>query len=449
MKTARRFPAALLAAVLALLLSACYEKAGVSAGGEGAGFRQVDESLFQKHLRQSGSADIDDICETDAGFYFISDLGPGLKFRLYYMDRASKRVTVLCAKPDCDHTDGTCNAMIDGFCLWTDGEKLYFARSEHAGEGSEWRDLGKRVYSEELDGTGRREVMSLELAPVNGRALSSFDRPAYHKGTLYFVYNGAVYAVPLDGDIEDARRIWGEDYSDGASSGGYSAVDPEEPHYELWADGDFIYFMVNVTQPDGTQKDTLFAYNTADKRAYQVWQTPDAEEVGTWETTGVSVSRWYVLDGTIYFYLSGGDFWRSDLETGETVRLADTHEKTLYGTAVFSDDYMCLLNDHPIINLATGEYWLGVGLHEGGDTVFVYTLDGELTGELPLDSLSARLGKINGYSLLFCDGENVYFNADAGYMSEPVNGASHKLQNNLLCCVNIKSGEITEIYNWQ
>lgn len=443
----RELPAALLAALLALALAGCGREgtklptgpAGgedlrdpslASRGGETPPWEDVDTSAFQKNMHQSRNGDLRDICETREGYYLNCDLGPGLKFRLYYLDKATQRVAVLCGKPDCGHSDpDACDALVDALGLWTDGERLYYTRSERGG--------GKRVFSEALNGTGRREVMDLGAA--------AYDRPIFHRGEVYFVSGGVLYAVKPGGDLTDARRIWGRDYTSDGPTGGYGAYDPSEPHYTLWADGDALYFMVNVPQEDGTQRDTLFSCPLEGGEAERVWATPDREDVGEWETTGVSVSQWYVANGSIYFYLSGGDFWKTDLTTGETVKLADTHEKTQYGSAVFSDDYLCLLNDRPMANPFDGTLLVGVPLHEGGDTVFVYDLEGTLLRELSLE----KLGPVNGFTLLLCDGENLYFNVDAGHMSDPVNGVSQKVQNNILCCVNIDTGEITEIYNWQ
>ncbi len=427
MKTAKRPLAALLAALLPLTLAACQK------GGLDIPAAQTVSDEFQKNMHQSRGGDLDGICETQEGFYFNCDLGPGLKFRLYYMDKATGRVTVLCARPDCGHSDpDTCGALVDVLGLWTDGARLYYVRAERGGE--------KRVFSQTMSGTERREVMDL------GKA--AYDRPIYHRGEVYFVLNGSLYAVTLGGDPGDARLIYGRDSAAGTPDGGYAAYDPAQPHYTLWADGDTLYFMVNVTRQDGTQRDTLFSCPLSGGEAEQVWETPGKETVGEWETTGVSVSQWYVTNGFIYFYLSGGDFWKSDLTTGETVKLADTTDKTLYGSAVFSDDRLCLLNDRPLSNPFDGTLMVGAPFHQGGDTVYVYDLEGALLKELSLGPLTERRGTVNGFTLLFCDRENLYFNMDAGRMSEK-NGVSGKEQNNVLCRVNIDTGQITEIYSWQ
>ena len=462
MKTTKRLISALLAALLAISLTACDKDSGNDGGkadipttqtGDGGGkvdipATQTGSDDFQKNMHQSNAGDIDSICETETGYYF-QYYGVIYTGALFYIDKGTNKATILCGKPDCDHMGDDCNSKANAFSLWCNGERLYYAYSDQETENGEFVDHGKRVRSLGFDGTGRREVLDLELTEVNGISLSSFDSPIYHRGNIYFIYNCVLYSVPLEGNIQDAKRIWGEDYSDGTSSGGMTMHDPDRPRFELWADGKYVYFMVNQKQSNGTAKDTLFSYAFETGEVKKVWETPDAAQVGEWETTGVEVSQWYVTNGCIYFYLSGGDFWRSDLESGETVKLADTHDKTLYGSATFSDQYMCLMNNGPQPNPATGEFFWGSSLRVGGDTIFVYDLDGNLVTELSLDALNSEIGEISACDIVFCSGNSIYFTVDAGKMSAPVNGFSSKINNEFLCCVNIETGEITQICNWK
>ncbi len=144
----------------------------------------------------------------------------------------------------------------------------------------------------------------------------------------------------------------------------------------------------------------------------QVWVTPDEETAGEWEETGVSVSQWYVTGGIIYFYLSGGDMWKTELSTGKTEKLADTHEKTQYGSAVFSDEVMCLLNDVPKDSADSTEVKPnGAIRHYGGDTIYVYALDGTLKKEISLQQVREDLGDSYSIDMLCCDGTDVYFDA--------------------------------------
>lgn len=249
-------------------------------------------------------------------------------------------------------------------------------------------------------------------------------------------------ACPWAGDIEkDAEAIWGEKAED---TGMY--INTSAPAYSLWADGDTVYFMVGLETKDGTRKDVLFAYDPEARKVEQVWETPDKEEVGEWITTGVEVSQWYILNGSIYFYLSGGDFWKTDLSTGNTEKLADTHEKTKYGSAVFSDDYLCLMNDTPE-DVDGMQYSIVGGMdYIGGDTLYIYKLDGSFVKEISLQSLYDSIDGLEHCMLVMCDGNEVYFVADASQWGQRVDGVAGKIWDQTLWCANIETGEVSQIF---
>lgn len=436
----KRLLAAALAAILTFSLAACGENSSTptqsaNLPSAGSGGDSVLGTDFQKNMHQTASTEISYLCETENGYYFQYDAFA------YYIDKATKTATILCAKPDCAHNDNTCNAWI--FCtgLSYSGGKLYFPNNDYVLNNGTYTNYGIRLYSVDLDGTNRSAVQSLEFTP-GGDTSPYITSPIIHRGNVYFVYSGVLYGIPLGDEIENAAAIYGEEIA--GSTSGSTVIDSSSIQYQLWADGDDLYFMTNVKQSGGTYKDTLFAYDTVNKEVTQVWQTPDAAEVGEWERTSVAVSQWYVMDSYLYFYLSGGDMWRTDLETGKHEKLASTSERTKYGAAVFSEQYMCLLNDAP-----TNAVGLGGGIpHTGGDTIYVYGLDGTFVKELSLAALSEYADEIEHCEMLFCSGDEIYFLADAGAWSDPVNGVSTRDIDLILCCVSIDSGEITQIYRW-
>ncbi len=413
----------LLAALLTLSLTACQKEVGGKADMPAV---QTASGDFQKNMRQSKYFYITDMCETEDGVIFDRD---GF---LYYLDKEEKRATILCAKPDCPHTGKDCNAKLNTRGMWSCGDRLYCVTYTDGGNG------GKLVTSMERDGTGRRDVQELLFAP--GGSQSSYDRPVFYGGDVYYVYNDVLYRVPLGGKKEDAQALWGEDAGNG--NDGPFLFTGNELHLTLWPDGEFVYFMANLEQSDGTYKDTLFAYGIKDRQVRQVWATPEEAEVGAWDTAGVSVSAWYVLDGTIYFYLAGNGFWRSSLTGGGTELLAATGDKAAYGTVLFSDDYMCLLNDLPGDRVGRIE-------NEGGDAIFVYGLDGTLQKELPLAALFDEVPGIAGFAPLFISHHELYFIADAGAWGDIVNGTQYKAKQDILCVLNLDTGAITQIYTWQ
>ena len=433
MKTTKRLISALLAVLLTLTLAACNKDTDVNIPTS-----QNASNDFQKNMHQSTSDSLRIVTETDDGFY-IQLKGA----YVYYIEKETKAITILCGKPECEHKDKTCNANLHVGAFWAAGDKLYFTNSDYIMENGSYVNYGLRLYSVDPDGTNRSVVQKLQFTP-GGDTSSWAPQPIQHRGFVYFPYSGILYAMPLGGDIEkDAVAIWGEESEDTGMSFNLSA-----PAYTLWADGDFMYFMVtNLEQSDGTRKETLFAYNTTDKSVEQVWQVPDADEVGEWTTTGVSVSQWYIMDGYIYFYLSGGDFWRSNLESGKTEKLADTHEKTKYGKAIFSDNYLFLLNSTPEDEGGTSYSIVGGQHYIGGDTIYVYGLDGKFVKEVSLKPLYQELAGLETCYPVFCSGTDIYFVADASTKVWSGNVGTMDW-NRILCCVNIETGEITQIYNW-
>lgn len=434
MKTIKRLLTALLATLLTFSLAACNNDGG---GKVDIPTTQTAGNDFQKNMHQATKYDVSTVAETNEGIY-IQLKGA----YVYYIDKVTKSITILCGKPECKHDDETCNASLYAEALWATGDKLYFTNRSRILENGSYVNYGLRVYSVDLNGTNRRAIQKLQFIP-GGDTSDWTPHPIQHRGIVYFPYSGILYAMPLGGNIEkDAVAIWGEEVADGGMYLNTSA-----PSYTLWADGDFMYFMVTLTQADGTRKETLFAYNTTDKSVKQVWQAPDADEVGEWTTTGVSVSQWYIMDGYIYFYLSGGDFWRSDLTGDKTEKLADTHEKTKYGEAVFSDDYLCLLNSTPEDLDGTSYSIVGSQPYIGGDTIYIYGLDGKFIKEVSLEPLYQELEGLKTCYLAFCSGSEIYFMADASTKVWSGNVGTMDW-NRFLCCVNIETGEITQIYNW-
>ncbi len=433
MKNTKRVLAALLAALCVPALGSC--------GKDGADLPAATgfSDDFQKNLHQSEELSF---LETDAGYYFTYG-------SLYYLDKDSGRATVVCGKPDCDHSeDSGCNARIGCDYMLTGGDAIYYVGCENE---------PKEVLSVSTDGAKRRHVQELKFHE-NTAAQSSWDQGIYHRGYVYYMDDDTVFRVPLGGEKDAAVALWAPENPETAqkTEDGGLVFNPNWIHYTLWADGDLLYFMANVQVEDGSYRDALFRCDLEDLSVRRVWVTPDPEEVGSWERAGVSVSQWYVTGDAIYFYLSGGDMWRGDLNTGKNKKIADTHGETVYGSAVFSDDYMCLLNDAPRRSPTDPEIdTAGALRHYGGDTVYVYGLDGELLHELSLQPLHDELGATLSFDLLFCDESHVYFlTTQWGTPSESSgsgDGVSFSVTTNnrggvYLCRASPEGGEVQTLY---
>ncbi len=432
MKQAKRLLAALLAALLTLSLAACNNDDG---GKVDIPTSQTGSDDFQKNLHQS---EVLSFLETDTGYYFSYG-------NLYYIVKEDMRTTIVCAKPDCDHKDDNiCNARLHANYLLTGGDRIHYIEFMNRSTDP------KYVQSVKFDATQRQTVQELKYHEMNASP-SSDDFAIYHRGYVYYVSDDILYRVVLGGEKDDAEVIWSpEKVDDTEILNGTPIFTGNTLEYTLWADGDFIYFMVNIQNAEGLTRYSLFAVDTANLNVSQVWATPDKGEVGEWETTGVKVSQWYVMSGYIYFYLSGGDMWRTELESGKTEKLADTHEQTKYGSAIFSDDYMCLLNDKPVSFYGSTEVVPGSMFRSDADTIFVYALDGTLTKEISLKGLYDDPSDMAQIDMICCSENNIFFlttgmTASAG--AGPFAGfTGHKGDINL-CHANIKTGEVEVIYN--
>ena len=291
----RKLLAALLAALLTLSLAACNN----DDPGVNIPTNQTGSDDFQKNLHQTDELSF---IETDTGYYFSYS-------SLYYIAKDTMKATEVCAKPDCDHTDDAiCNARIHADYLLTGGERIYYVGYEIE---------PKTVGSVKLDATGRETVQELKFNEFSN-SQSSRDYGIYHQNYIYYISDDILYRVKLGGDKDSAEVIWSpENAGESQSYGNMVIFNPNAIRYTLWADGDMLYFMANVQISDGTHKDVLFQCDLTDMSVKQVWATPNKDEVGEWERTGVSVSQWYITNGYIYFYLSGGDMWRTELATGK------------------------------------------------------------------------------------------------------------------------------------
>lgn len=409
----------LLAGTMVFSLVGCGDNGtgGVLPSAQSSGEGAALTTDFQKDMR-SQSFRCNAACETETGFYFQ------YAALLYYMDKESRQITPVCAKPDCQHTDGKCNAWLNTRSLNYCDSKIYFDCAD--------KDIVSSgiltLFSMGLDGTGRKEVQALAQSVVGGAVTPSI----IHRGTLYYVYDGAIFGAGLGGDIKNAVKLYG----DIQNSDSQTVHSPSDTRWSLWADGDKVYFMGNLTQKDQTQKDTLFCYDTVKQETKQVWQTPDAETVGKWETTGVHVSAWYIKNGALYYYLSGNGFWRCNLETGENEQLADVAQKAKTGTGYFSDKYLFVLNTNPDggLNGITG-----MPSHTGGDTLYVYSLDGSFVKEISLKDDVKGLTNTAAFEFVGCSGKELFLLADQDQLYGVVNQ---------LLIVDAESGNISTVSNW-
>ncbi|MCD8146599.1 MAG: DUF5050 domain-containing protein [Clostridiales bacterium] len=419
---AKRILTILFAATLVLSLTACGSSSNndnantetseaanlLSAGNEDSSSSGTD---FQKNMAQT-QVSFTYPCESGEGYYFVGSNG-----YVYYIDKATESATILCGKPECSHDDEDCNAYAGSALTYYDGKLYYFSDI-----GSSWTQL----YSMNLDGTDHTLVQTLDIDSA-GDSYVGYAKPIIHRGMVYFLYSAVLYAVPLGAEASEAKAIFGET-TEAETSGGAVISLGNEQDYTLWADGDTVYFMTNVQQTDGTWKDALFAYDMQTEEVTQVWEVPEKSEVGEWDTTAVEVNGWYVSDGYIYFYLSGGGLWRSELSSGTTEKIADVSAS--HGYAYFSDN--CIV----IAESAAEDYVLWKSL-------LVYDYSGELRNEIPLDSFEDTYSEED----LFISDGCLYFFWNGSVTSGTENGIGFSSPTSYaLYAASLASDELTNLH---
>lgn len=421
----KKFISCLLAFAFCLSLFGCSDNSAKLPKPNISGDNTVLGSDFQKNMNQSKAPHLDRICENEDGYFFCY-----AGMNVYYLDKASGESTILCAKPECSHTDETCNAYTNGnFLTYYDG-KLYWSHHDYIQENGGVVNKGERLHCMNLDGTNHTVVQDLDFVP-GGDTSNFITEPMIHRNIVYFCYSGRLYAVSLGDDIQNAVLLYGEEIADDGSH----IVSENELYYELWADGDLTYFMAkNVKQKNGTYKDILYSYDPQDNEVKEIWQVPDESTVGAWDTTGVSVSSWYVSGGYIYFYLCGNNLWYTELNTGKTVKLADVHLRS--GEAVFSTDYIAVMNKE-----IWGQNFGGGSALTGGDTLYIYNYSGELVNEISLEKIYSDNKNVTECWTLWVENGQAFVLANATVQDA---NSNHTTLAYILYSVDIESGAITE-----
>lgn len=433
----KKLLALLLAVTMAFSLAACGEN-DTGGGGLPPPQSSVDSSTlstdFQQYMKTTDCTKICGGCETETGWYFQYDAF------LYYIDKKTMKTTIVCGKPDCKHTNSACNAWVNTNSLNFYGGKLYFDNAD--------LDITRSglltLFSMDIDGSNHKEVQELQQQKQNDWKPCA---AVIHRGSIYFNYAGAIYTAPLGTDMSKASKLYGE------VKNAVAGVDTDDGlNWKICADNDKVYFMGNIVQSDKTQKDTLFCYDTNTKEFKQVWQVPDGSEVGKWETTGVSLIQtgkpscgWYIKDGVLYFYLSGNDLWRNDLNGGKNERVATVSEKVPEsGFAIFNNDNIFIINDYPqYMDTLTDEEMTEA------NTIFVYDYEGSMLKKLPIENLSKEFNSVSNIQMLWArEGKlflYVYGDTKVSQIGANSQTASSKER---MAYIDIESGVLSFIEGW-
>ena len=362
-------------------------------------------SGFQKETSISNEMRLSAACQVDGGYYLQSD---GL---VYFMDATSGRMTPVCGKPECHHSDDTCNAWINSpFLSWYDG-KLYYATS------SLNTDNLLTLYSMNQDGTQHEKVQTIQL---QGADWSTSYQPMLVGGWIYFMdSNSMLYRAKLGADVSQADLLFQENSSDILES-----------TWKFWADGDNVYAMNHVLTSNGEYEDILYRLGEKEADTKEIWRSSDIGILGVDEF----VSSWYITGGHLYYYFSGSDVWDMDLQTNVSAKLVDLPDTLQSGTAIFNDTNIFILDDQPDPTFGPQSPF-----RYGGKTIRVYTYQGELSQELDLQPIYQQYPDVVHCALVFADTEHAYVLA---YCGMDISIATRFYR------VSLESGDCTELDTW-
>ena len=362
----------------------------------------ADTSGFQKNMNISSVFRLPNACKTEAGYYLESE---GL---LYFLNPESRRMTPVCSRPECRHSDEHCNGWINSLFLSYYKGKLYYANADSS---DKWE-----LCAMNPDGTEHQKIQELQFESAD--MMKSY-KPMLYNGKIYFMDSDRLYAAALGEDIQKAVLLLKED-----SSGKL------ESSWKFWADGDAVYAMNHLLNSAGEYQDVLYQLGTDENSTKEVWRSSEKQIP---EQTD-SFSSWYISGGQLYYYASGNDLWQIDLKSGEEQKLIALDGVLESGTAVFSESVIGLQNDNP-----DAQWGLQSGYRAGGDTIKIYDYTGKLLNEISLQPVYEKYADTAHCTMVFTDENSIYLLAYRG-MEHSVSSVLYQISQD--------NGELHEIEGW-
>lgn len=346
---------------------------------------------FQKSMNIRDEFAYRVICESDTGYYVSVHLF------LYYVDKATMVSSILCAKLECNHEGddmNACNAFFDGNNLVYYDGYLYYPdfdyngrQIEEAAERGIILENSYSIYRMNLDGTNRTKIQEMEaLTEDEGGVAETRNQFVIHNGHVVFCSKDrSVYICELGMPLEQAKALISYDevpYIIEGPEGGYAhtEIDP----WDLWADGDYFYFINVVPNDDGIYCQQLLRCCLTTEEMELVWTIPDENEVGSWTDGGLKTNGWYVTEGVIYYYLSGNGVWKCNLDSGVNEIVVKITDENQSGVASFDEQYIY------INNTVTKEIMnsIDISREKSSRGIFVYSLEGKYIGEIDCSGMS-------------------------------------------------------------
>ncbi len=280
---------------------------------------------------------------SDLGIYYWGERSQN-KGSLMFYDKASKVSVVLCNRPNCNHTDNSCNAAFNGYS--SDGEEFYrnmvFYYDDSVFLVGHDENHYVNLYKVEADGSSWEKYMTLFKAEMavtieDGGTSMSWSLPdvCIHQNYVYYIDNSEseqkLRRIPLGGGETEVL------------------IEPEGDRtlvYRMMPYGDYIFVQAGKYEGEGVVAG-IYAYNIQTEEIILV--KADA------------LQGYFVVDEQLY-YESNEKIYKFDLKTGTEVELSIVYELGI--NFFFVDEYGIY-----IFNRSTG-------------TLSLYDETGELLGRV-------------------------------------------------------------------
>lgn len=327
-----------------------------NSGAENTG---LNLSGFQKNMNINSPLRLPTACKTEKGYYLQNE---GL---LYFYDNELGRMIVVCGKPECSHNDVDCNAWINSKLLSYYNGKLYYVN------GDAIHNSYRTLCSMNLDGTDHADVQVIQMSEPSWRV--NCADPIFVNGTVYFMERDhSVYRVGLGQKVENAVKL-----IDG---------EPEETHqtsgWKFWADDEKVYAMNHSMDNNGNEHDALYLLGENSTNTQKNWSPSQIVESSPDNTS------WYILNGRLFYYASGNEFWNIDLSSGNSEKIT-LSGNTSGGTATFTDENIIVLSAN-------------------GKEITVFDYSGAKKAKVDLSSIYQTYSDIFSSDLVFADGGSIF-----------------------------------------
>ena len=265
------------------------------------------------------------VCSVDDGAYIAQGLDTG-DF-LYYYDYDAKKYTKVCNKPECSHSDETCNAFLPG-AMVGDGE-LYdtslIQKYDDAIYIGGLDDKKACIYKVTCDGSERGKVIDLFDAEIStskdgGATFAEYNSFKFciHRGYVYYSIdngqNSSLFRKKLDGSSKSEETI--------------VSIDEQNDVYRLEPYGRYVFFQKGKYNEDYSDiTTTLYAYDTEKNEVVDV-----KDDI---------INVYVIRDDKLYYEVVGEGIYEYSLKDG-TESLVVSTKDACYNIYKTADKYITM-----------------------------------------------------------------------------------------------------------